>query len=165
MFNKKVLLPAIAVVIGGGVLLGGSQLVNAQSTNGISGLAQAIAQKFGLDQGQVQNTISDYHTQHRSDMLTTHLDKLVQQGKINASQKQATIDELNKIKGEYNPADFKNLTPDQRKQKMMDLKNELDTWAKSQGIDPTILRPGFGFGRGMHRMGMGWNKPAPSATP
>ncbi len=171
--KKKIILPVLGLILVSVVALGVNQ-VHAQSNgnNFYSGLVQAIAQKFGLDQGQVQAVVDQYHTQQKQNMQQNmqqreqdRLDKLVQDGKINATQKQAILDELAALKSKYNPANFKNMTADQRKQQFQAQQDEINTWAKSQGIDPSYLMPSFGKGgRGMFGAGR-WVKHQPSPTP
>lgn len=158
---NKILLPVLGLIIGGVAVFGVTQ-ASAQGTNGISGLAAAIAQKFNLDQTQVQNTIQGFRSQHQTDAENTRLDKLVSAGKINATQKQAILDELSKLKSEYPMGTFQNLTPQERQQKMQAIQQEINSWAQSQGINAMYLRPGFRFGLGMKR---GWGKMNPSPTP
>jgi hypothetical protein len=140
--------------------------------NFFQGLVQFIAQKFGLDKGEVQSAVDDFRTQHKEQVQSqlqtrenTHLDTLVSQGKITASQKQQILDEQAKLRSEYDPSTFKNLTPDQRKQKFQQEQAEIQAWSKSTGIDAKYLRPGFmGFGR--MRMFNRWDKNTnPSVTP
>lgn len=137
--------------------------------NFFQGLVQFIAQKFGLDQNQVQSAVNDYRTQHKQQVQQTmqdnekkHLDSLVSQGKLTSSQEQQIIDEQNKLRNEYNPADFKNLTPDQRKAKFQQEQAEIKAWSQSTGISTQYLRPGE-FGR--MRMFNRWNNNAAEPTP
>jgi competence protein ComGC len=160
MLSKKILVPVFAIVVSGATLFGVTQAVHAQGGNAsYAGLVQAIAQKFGLDKSQVQSVFDQY----RGGRQKKRLDQLVQQGKITAAQEQAILDEITKLKNEYNPNSFKNMTSDQRKQAFQNLQNEVKTWAQSQGIDLKYLMP---FG-GM-RFGMRWlhhNNPMTTPTP
>lgn len=122
-----------------------------------------ITQKFGLDQNQVQSVFDQFQkdqkqnrVQKNEDMQKKRLDQLVQQGKITSAQEQAIIDELASLKNKYNSDNLKNETVDQRKSQFQAMQDELKSWAKSQGIDPTYLMPGFGMG-GFKRGG-GWFK-------
>lgn len=150
----------IALSIAGVAFFGVSQFAHAQN-NGQT-LVQMIAQAFGLDQNKVQAVFNQYKQQHQTqrmqvlqDKLKTHLDQLVSQGKISSAQEQAILTELNTLKNEANSANIKNMTPQQRQQELQKLRDEFTTWAKSQGIDPTVVHP-FG-GMGMHRgWGHGW---------
>lgn len=173
--QKKIIFPILGLILAGAVVAGVTQ-VKAQSNNNnpYSGLVQMIAQKFGLDQNQVQAVANQYRDQQKQNRQQTieqreqdRLDKLVQAGKITDAQKQAILNELTALKNKYNPANLKSLTPDQRKQQFQAEQQEIQSWAKSQGIDPGLLMPGFGMGgvRGMHRGFGGWLKPQVTPTP
>lgn len=149
MITKKIIIPIIAVAVGGATLLGTHQAtVYAQTNNNHSGLAQMIAQKFGLDQNQVQLIVDQYKQQHKTNLQQkmqqwekNRLDQLVKNGKITQAQEQAILDELAVLKNKYNPANLKNMTPAQRKQQFQAEQADITSWAKSQGINPAYLMP------------------------
>lgn len=92
-------------------------------TDPFSGIVQAVAQKFNLDQAQVKTVVDDYQTQQRADMEAkmaadqeNRLTQAVTDGKITADQKQKIIDERNQIK----------------------------SWSSSTGIDTSYLMMGMG---------------------
>lgn len=129
-----------------------------------------IAQKFGLNQNQVQSVFDEFHQNQKQNMQQkmqdkqkSRLDQLVKDGKITSVQEQAIIDELAALKNKYSTDNLKNLTIEERKTKFQGMQNELNSWAKSQGIDPTLIMPGFGIG-GFHRGG-GWFKHGSKPTP
>ncbi|HVZ66750.1 MAG TPA: hypothetical protein VG917_00640 [Patescibacteria group bacterium] len=126
---------------------------SASQSGGIfSGLMQFISQKFGLDQTQVKAAVGDYKEKNKQKIADNmqkrednRLTALVKAGKITDAQKQAIITELGVLQTKYNPANFRNLTQDQRKQKFTDEQNEIKSWASGQGIDPKYVLPGFGM--------------------
>ncbi len=156
---------------------------NTTRPNFFQGIIDFISQKFGLDKTQVQSAVNDYRAQRKATMTPrpqlsaedianrekTRLDKLVTDGKITSAQEQAIITELAAIRSKYSLDSMKNLTSDQRRQKMQQMHDEIVTWAKSQGIDSSYVMPGFGMMGGM-RKGMrpgfrgNWEK-TPSVTP
>lgn len=154
MTSKKILLPVLAVAIIGGTIILSVNQVHAQTNNNpLSNLVQMIAQKFGLDQNQVQSLVDQFQQEQKQNRLQKmkdrekmKLDKLVQQGKITSTQEQSILDELVVLKNKYNLGNLKNLTPDQRKAQFQAMQNELKSWAQSQGIDPTLIMPGSGMG-------------------
>jgi Spy/CpxP family protein refolding chaperone len=166
----------VAVVTAGLVL--SSSLVRAQTTDKpFGGLAEAIAKKFNLDQTQVEAVFTEYHDQHRQEMMEKmkvaedeRLSRLVTDGKITEAQKQAIVDKLTELKAErqnFDKEQFENMTPEQRKAEMLKKKEELDAWAKEQGIDPSVLMPTMKFktGRGGHGSRMFEEKIEPVLTP
>ena len=161
MLSKKILIPVFAVVVGGGSLLGVSTMVHAQSGNTpFSGLSQSIAQKFGLNQSDVQSVINSYMQQQRQTMMQNRLNREVQQGKINNTQESEILTELSTLKNQYNPSSFKSMTQTQRQQAFQTEQSSLKSWAQSQGINMSLIPFGFGMGRG--RFG---HRPMPTATP
>ncbi len=121
-----------------------------------------IAQKFGLDKNQVQSVFDQYRQQQKTNFqqnlqnrLNSKLDQAVQQGKITSTQKQAILDELATLKNKYNLNSLQTMTPAQRKQALQNAQSDFVSWAKSQGINLSNLKIGFGFGmpfllRGRH---------------
>ena len=163
MLSKNILIPVVAITIAGGAFFAGN--VYAQTSSNKT-LSQVIAQKFNLDQSQVQAAIDQYRQQQQATMqqklqqrLNDRLTNLVTSGKITDTQKQDIITELTKLQSEYNPQSLKNLTPAQRKEKFQAEQNEIQTWAKSEGIDASYLRPDD-----MRRFGGAKASPTPTPT-
>jgi hypothetical protein len=155
MLTKKLVLPAVVIVLVGGATFG-VVAASAQSPTGtpLSGLAQAIASKFHLNQNDIQSTINDWHTQQKSQMqqrmqqrLSDKLDQLVKDNKITASQKQAILDKLNQLKNDFSKEDWKSKTPQERRALMQQQRTDIENWAKSQGIDPNVLSHVFSLPR------------------
>lgn len=163
--SKKMVVPVVAVALVGTTIFGVTQ-VSAQ-TSSTPNLVQMIAQKFGLDQSQVQAVFDQYKSEKQADMqqkfqtkITKRLDQAVKQGKITSVQERAIMAEIAKLKSEYNLASFKNLTPAERKQLLQKEKAEVDAWAKVEGVNPSYVL----FMPGMRRGGK-WLKPGSSPTP
>ena len=167
MISKKILIPVFAIVVGGGSLLGVSSLVHAQSgTTPFSGLAQSIAQKFNLNQTDVQSVIDSYMQQQKQTMtqnmqkrLQNRLDQEVQQGKITSAQETAILKELSSLQSQFSPSALKSMTQQQRQQAFQTEKNDLNSWAQSQGISLSLIPFGFGIGHGRFI-----HKPMPTPT-
>ncbi len=157
----------VAILAAGGILFGVSMAAaNAQSFNTFPGLAQTIANKFNLNQSDVQTLINAYAQQQQQKRLQNleqiqqkRLDNLVSQGKITSTQETAIINELNALRSQYGPSALKNLTQQQRRQALQARKNALTQWANSQGISLKYILP--------MRMGMLWRgaKTSPTPTP
>lgn len=144
--NKKLILPIVLVGATGivGLTVLGVPNVNAQTTNPFSGLAQAIAQKFNLNQTDVQDEINSYMQTQKQNMLKGRLDKLVSAGKITGNEETAI---LNELATKPKPSDFQ-------------------AWLKSQNIDPkTIGFGGFRMWRGHFKGTKPLVSPTPTPTP
>lgn len=133
-------------------------------SKGLSGLVQLIATKFNLDQSQVQAVFDQYREDQKQTVAANmeqreqdRLTKLVQEGKITEDQKQAIIKELADLRAKYNFNDLKSLSAAERKAKMKVLRDEINAWAKANGLNPSYLTR-FGMGRGMGGLYKGWNK-------
>lgn len=167
MISKKLLIPVFAVVVTGSTLFGLKATVNAQTSGGhFSGLAQAIATKFSLNQSDVQSAITAYMQQQQVNWQQNMQQRqkqryaqLVSQGKITSAQETAILGELTTVQSQYSPGSFQGMTQTQRQQAMQNEKSTLTSWANSHGINPEYVMP-FGIG---HRGG--WHKPTTTPTP
>lgn len=194
MKSKKIILPLMILFLTAGLLfITPEAKANGFGTGGnnfISNLIQYISQKFHLDKTQVQSAVKEFRTQAKAAITPrptlspdelqarekTRLDKFVQQGKINADQEKAILDELNVIRTKYSTKYSRGVlqyapTTDRRK-KMQEMQNEIKDWAKSHNIDQSYLIPGFGGMRGFDRRGMRegfgrgiWGRPSVTPAP
>ncbi len=163
MISKKILVPVFSVVVSGAILLGGGfVLAHAQTPNTpFSGLAQAIASKFNLNEADVQSAISSYRQQQMINRQKMRLDRLVSEGKITSSQESAILQELATIKNQFNSSSLKGMTQTQRQQAFQNERNVITQWAQSQ--NPPI-NPAYVFPFGMGHKG-GWNRTHLTPTP
>lgn len=139
-----------AAVVTAGLVLSTS-LAKAQAPEQpFSGLVDAIAKKFNLNETEVQAFFDEYHTQHKQDMLVKMKEKqaermsqLVTEGKLTEAQKQAFIAKMEELHSqmEENKESMKDLTPEQRRTEMQKQHEELKAWAQSQGIDLDAIMP------------------------
>lgn len=138
-----------------------TNLVFAQGSNGANSLVAAIAQKFNLNQADVQTVFDEERNKREIEMrqqMEAKLTQAVTDGKITEAQKNAIITKFSDMKKDRpNPEEFKNLTAEQRKAKMEERKTEMENWAKENGIDLQTLqgligRRGRGMGYGGPRM-------------
>jgi len=117
-------------------------------------LIQMIAQKFGLNQSDVQAVVTQYRQERQAQMeanFKAKLDADVTAGKITAAQETLIINERQSLQSERTSqaASFKTMTPAQRQAAMQKNRADLTAWAKQNNIDVQYLFGGFG------RMGMG----------
>ncbi len=152
MLSKKIILPIVTVGAAGivGASIMGVRQVQAQSNGNVfSGLAQAIALKFNLNQNDVQSAILSYRQTNAQNMLKNKLDALVTAGKISGDQENAIINEVTSLKQKY-------MTGTKNKSDLQNMANDFRSFLISQNIDPAII-PIFTMRMkmGMHH---GWYK-------
>lgn len=133
---------AVLTIVGATAFISTSTF--AQSPGTQNRMAQRLAQKLGLPEDKVKSAFDEVHTEHLTEMKKTQeerLSQLVAEGKITDTQKQAIIAKLEEVRNQKlsNKDNFENLTLEERKQKMEAHKIELENWAKSQGIDLSLI--------------------------
>ena len=151
--KKNAAFATLAFVAVSGATAFGVSRVSAD-TGSQTTLVQMIAQKFGLNQSDVQSVVDQYRQNRQSQMeaqFKTRLDQDVTAGKITAAQETLIINERQTLAAnrQSQMANFKNMTQAQRQAAMQQNKQDVTTWAKQNNIDIQYLYGGFG------RMGMG----------
>ena len=163
---------AVVTILGLGILGSSSVLANETgNTNHMSSLAQKIAEKFGLNQADVQAVFDEAHEERNvqvQEEFESRLTQYVTDGKITAEQKQLILQKRAELdaKREADRESMQNLTEDERRTKMTEEKTALETWTKENGIDIQYLMPGGRDHGGPKGFGMqrGVDENAPSAT-
>jgi polyhydroxyalkanoate synthesis regulator phasin len=116
-------------------------------------IIQKIAEKFNLNEDEVAAVFDEERDEHHAEMQakwSERLDDLVNDGKINAEQKQAILDKHEEMHNKME--EWKDLDPEERHEKMRGLREEFRAWAEEQGIDLPLLGPyKHGFMVGFHR--------------
>jgi hypothetical protein len=151
--SKKVIIPTAVLVGLAAVGLFGIKSIGAVG-NGHSPLAEKIANRFGLNKDEVEAVFEEDRTQRQDEMKARYEDRLnqaVSDGKITEEQKQAVV--AKKAELQENRQEMANLSDEERKQKMDEHRQEMETWAEENGIDLGLFMGRGGFGdRGL---GMG----------
>lgn len=149
---KSLIVGGVLGTVGLGTLTGVT-IASAESGNSSgdtdTSLVQKIASKFNLNQDEVQKVFDEDRTAReaeREKRMAERLQTLVDEGVITSAQKTAIEAKQKELKTsrEADRDTMKNLSDEQRKAKMDEKKNELETWAKEQGIDLTKLKGIFG---------------------
>ncbi len=150
--SRKLLISG-AVITAVGLTSMGTTAVFAQAGTRPS-LIALLAQKLGIDQSKVQTAFDQIKSERQTTMQQKFQDRLVKDGKLTEVQKQAVLTEFASLKSKYGADALKNMTPSERKQAFADEQNELKSWAQSQGIDLSLIKPGMQMkGMGMHFRG------------
>ena len=145
----------VVSVLSGGLVVATNAFAQTSGTTSVPSLVQEIADKFHLNTSDVQSVF----TQHRQERLSkmelnyeTYLQNLVNAGKITDAQKQLILNKHDDLlkQMQSDMQNFKNLTPAERKAQVQTTKQDIETWAKQNNINPKYLRP---FGPGLRRFG------------
>jgi hypothetical protein len=122
----------------GAITLAGSSAVLADDNIANDSLAQKIAQKFNLNQTDVQAVINENRQSRHQDRL----DNLVTDGKITEAQKDLILNKMQEWHD--NKPDFANMDRTERQDAIQKHRDEMQTWAKDNGIDPSIFENSMG---------------------
>lgn len=149
--NKKLyFIPAIALI----ALLTYTSIVKADNVVGPwhQEMVSQLAAKLGVSEESVDSAMTEVGEQRRAEHeyqmqtgLETRLQALVDEGKLTVNQRDAWLDKHEEMQAE-------------REVERATHREEMQSWATEQGIDPTILGfmgmgkgMGEGRGQGMHR--------------
>lgn len=151
--KKSTMLAAASIAIGLG--LSGAGLIHAQTTttssNPMSNLVSAIAQKFNLNQSDVQQVFDDQHAQmeaQHQQMFKDHIAQLVTDGKLTQEQADKIVAKQAELQTqrEANRAAMEGKTETERHAAMDAERTALQKWATDNNIPMEYLR--FGIGKG-----------------
>lgn len=133
--NKKTIILSIAIVglLGAGTIL-------AQTS-----LADKMANRFNLDPDEVHQVIGE----HRQEMMENRLGHAVENGKITEEQKAFILERKEEMKGDFEA--IRDLDPEQRREAMQELHQEMKQWAEENGLPVKGFGKGFGHFKGFRK--------------
>lgn len=143
---KSIIFALLGVILVGGGLFGASQVL-AQTNNNHPSFIEQLAQKLGIEQSTVQRAVDEIKQDNKSQVQTRFndtLDQAVKDGEITEAQKQLILQKRQELQN--TKANFKDMTPEQRRQAMQNQKQQLDDWAKQNNIDLKYLFGSGSFG-------------------
>lgn len=111
-------------------------------------LIQALAQRFNLNQTDLQQFFKEQREKQMTERLATFLTQAVSQGRITEAQKTAIIAKAKEVAAKL--PEFQSLTQEQRLEKMKQLRTEIEAWATQQGIDKAFVKDILGGMGGHH---------------
>lgn len=115
---------------------------SAQTTaTSTSTLLDRMIEKFGLNKSEVDQVVTDYRAERRSQMQAQYEERLnqaVTDGKITKEQKELILEKHSQLQSQWD-------TESQQRQQHHE---EMQTWAEQNGIDLSYLGFGMGMGRG-----------------
>ncbi len=139
---------AVAGIVGSSVVATSAMANESTSGQGrMSGLVEMIAQKFNLNQDEVQAVFEqareEQHAQHQAQELE-RLEALVEEGTLTQEQKVLITAKQAELKAsqESQKESFQDMTLEERQEAMETQKAELEAWAQENGIDITLLQQG-----------------------
>lgn len=158
--NKKLVIPVVAFGVLAASLVAATQ-ISAQETPAMQTIVQKIAQKFGLNETDVQGVFDEFSTEKKAQMqamLEQKLTQAVTDGKITEPQKQAILTKFSEMKNQkLDLQNWKNKTVEEKRAAMEAKHAEMEKWATQNGLSWTMfheLLGGKGFGKGVR--GMMW---------
>lgn len=140
--NKKAIIPTMLML---GIIVTGLLSVSyasAHESGEYPTIVKKLADKFNLNEDEVKAVFDEDRQEHFADMQANwaeRLDDLVSEGKITNSQKDAIIKKHEEMHNKM--VELKDLSPEERKVKMTEIREELKTWAESEGIDMSFIGP------------------------
>jgi hypothetical protein len=149
--KSKIILSIVGLALVGTILFGAVNTFAQSATsdqNPMASLVQKIADKFGLKKEDVQAVFDQDRLDRQAQMQARFEEKLAQDvkdGKITEAQKQLIL-EKRKSLGANRQAkmeSMKNMTGDERRTAVESQRQELENWAKENGIDLKYLMGGF----------------------
>jgi hypothetical protein len=151
---RKALLAAGAITtlsLAGVVGVNSAAAHNGSNEVGISNLVSKIAEKFNLDEDEVQVVFDEEREARQAEhqqKLEERLSQAVEDGNITEDQKSAILEKLAELHSEHES--LKDLGPEERRDAMKDKRDELKQWANDNDIPLRYLAP-FGHRHMMHR--------------
>lgn len=150
--KKTVMIPIAAIVLGAALLLSNGKVSAETMLNPSEGLVQKIAQKFGLNQSEVQAVFDQHRDEMHTAMQQRLEDQLTQEvadGKLTEAQKQAILAKRAELEtNKPDPSTFEDQTREERQAQREQQRQELEAWATQNGIDMSYLMPGIGHHKG-----------------
>lgn len=135
---------AIAVIAVAGL---GTSIAFAHGAGDGSSFAEKFAERFDLDQADVQTFVDEMRAEHHSRheaMAEERLNQLIEDGELTDEQAQLLLNKRAELKAEMeaNRELLKDATPDERHELMQEKIDELRDWADANDIDFKYLRMG-----------------------
>lgn len=146
---NKALIPALVVtaIVGGTAYSAGSTY--AQDSTSLQPITQMIAERFGLDQTEVETVFDEHHQArhaYREARFNDHLSNIVETGTITVAQMEA-IQAKHEEQQAFHES-LADLEPEARREAIRAHHQDMETWAEANGIDLNIIRPQSGRGGG-----------------
>lgn len=159
--KKYIVIPVFAIGLMAVLVLANVQAVSANDSSRRKGdFAQVLAEKFNLDQSQVEQTLQEYHQgnheaneQRRKEHFEDRLEQAVNEGKLTEAQSYAILEKFEEMHNRLEELHDQDLSEDEMHELKADIHEEMQAWAEDQGIDfEMFLRTGQKMFSGHQRM-------------
>lgn len=152
--NRRYFIPSLVLLTALGTGVYGMSGADAQGSGAQSSIAEKIAEKFNLSKDDVQKVFEEERIARQKAMqenFEKRLSEAVAKGELTEAQKNLIIAKKAEMEKEMEAAkkqrkDFENLTDAERKAKMEERESEMkkhreemEVWAKENGIDLKYL--------------------------
>lgn len=138
--KNQIILTALAITSAGAVALGASS-VSAQTSTSDSypPIVQKIAQRFGLQENEVQAVFDEERTEHHQQMqqqLEERLNQAVSEGTLTQEQLEAIKSKHLELQQKRTAQrdEWQSKTPEERQQLMHTQREELNEWYEANGL-------------------------------
>lgn len=150
---------AAGIVSAGGlglVALQGTAFAESGDSGSSDSLSSKIASKFGLDEGEVENVVSEFRNERQQERIahfSEYLDTKVADGTITEAQKQLIIEKRAEMRAEREGKKGTDMTREERRQQRETNRAAIEQWAEENGIPLELLHdhdrgePHRGFGQ------------------
>ena len=112
---------------------------------------QRLIEKFNLDGEEVEEIFTEAREERQNQMQARfgeRLGELVEEGQLTEEQKQAILAKKEAMRQESQ--NWQGLAPEEKREQMEQHREEMQTWAESEGIDLSLMF-GHGLGKKIHR--------------
>lgn len=142
--SKKYLILPVALGLVAVVALSTAHTVRAVHRYGEndSSLPQEVAERFGLDESEVQDVFREYHQdrfeerhERMTDRLEDRLAEAVENGKITQAQMNAYLEKHEELYEQMLELEELDLSPEDLREYKADLHEDLHAWAEENGIE------------------------------
>lgn len=151
--KKHLAVAGVATIIGTASLAGATVLAHDGGASGNSNFAQALAERFNLNQSDVESFLDDQHKEReaeREQRIASDIKQLVTDGKLTQDQAdKLTAKRAELIKARQQARDTNDgerPSRDDMRQRMQTERADLQQWASDNGIDQQYLRYVIGHG-------------------
>ena len=153
--KSKIILLGLTVALLATLGIAGTNGVGANDNTTFPPAIQALIDRFDLNEDEVSEVLEETRAQKHEEkraLMGEKLDGLVSEGKLTEEQKSKLLTKLDEMKA--NNEEWRNIDKEEVMEIMRQRKEEMKSWAKSEGInlEEIFLGEGFKeeFNRGKH---------------